>query len=157
MIMKELTVTSESFSHNGMIPARYTCDGADISPHLKWSGAPLSVQSYVVICDDPDAPAGNWDHWILFNIPPGVTELPEQFTIAEKTSPGIMAGTNDFGTLDYGGPAPPSGVHRYIFKVYALDRTLPLREGVRKKELLGAMEGHILAKGEIMGRYTRKR
>ena len=155
--MDTLTVLSSSFHHNDMIPPKYTANGADISPHLKWTDGPAGTRSYAVICDDPDAPVGNWNHWILFNIPPEITELHEDFLVSLKPSPSMRAGTNDFRKLDYGGPAPPGGVHRYFFKVYALSEMLNLKEGARRSDLLQAMEGKILGAGEIMGRYTRER
>ncbi|HPJ38865.1 MAG TPA: YbhB/YbcL family Raf kinase inhibitor-like protein [Spirochaetota bacterium] len=155
--MDTMTVSSSSFHHNGMIPPKYTADGQDISPHLKWSEGPAGTKSYAIICDDPDAPVGNWNHWILFNIPPEITELHEDFLVSRKPSPSMRAGTNDFRKLDYGGPAPPGGVHRYFFKVYALSEMLNLKEGARRSDLLQAMEGKTLGAGEIMGRYTRER
>lgn len=155
--MDTLAVTSSSFTHNDMISSKYTADGPDISPHLKWSEGPSGTKSYAVICDDPDAPVGNWNHWILFNIPPEITELQEHFLIGKKPSPSIRAGTNDFRKPDYGGPAPPGGVHRYFFKVYALNEMLNLKDGAGRRELLQAMSEKTLASGEIMGRYARKR
>lgn len=151
--MNTLSVQSTAFNHNDMIPSKYTCDGANVSPQMKWSGAPAGTKSYALLCDDPDAPVGDWVHWILFNIPAGTTELPEHFA---KTA-GIKAGITDFRKLEYGGPCPPSGVHRYFFKVFALDTVLTLKEGATKAELLQGMEGHVLAKGELVGRYSRKK
>ncbi len=152
-----MKLQSSAFGPDEMIPSRYTIDGADVSPPLKWSGAPSQTKSFVLICDDPDAPGGNWDHWLLFNIPPDMTELQEQFILQRNRARGIRGGTNDFGSLDYGGPAPPSGTHRYVFKIFALDTMLALREGVRKKELLQAMEGHIITRADLTGKYARKR
>ncbi|MBN1535045.1 MAG: YbhB/YbcL family Raf kinase inhibitor-like protein [Spirochaetes bacterium] len=155
--MKTLTVQSDSFTHNGMIPSKYTCDGQDISPQISWSGAPAETKSYALICDDPDAPVGDWVHWVLFNIPAQTTELPEHFIAKSGAVPGLKAGITDFRRTEYGGPCPPGGVHRYFFKVYALDSLLGLKEGATKRELLQGMEGHILSKGELVGKYTRKR
>ncbi len=154
-IMKTLTVRSDSFSHNDMIPSRYTCDGQDISPHIAWSGAPEETKSFALLCDDPDAPVGDWVHWILFNIPPQITELSEGFSAKGGAIPGIKAGITDFRKTEYGGPCPPGGTHRYFFKVYALDAPLSLKEGATKRDLLRAIEGHILGKGELVGRYAR--
>ncbi len=143
-----MKLTSSSFSHNQMIPQKYTCQGEDINPSLLIEGAPSGTQSFVLIIDDPDAPMGNWDHWIVFNIPPTTTH------VAEKDIPGKQ-GRNDFGKNDYGGPCPPSGTHRYFHKIYALDTMLNLQEGVRKKDIEKAMEGHILAKVELIGLYKK--
>lgn len=147
-MMKELTVMSPVFENNGFIPAKYTCDGDDVNPPLKIEGLPSGTQSLVLIVDDPDAPMGTWDHWIVWNIKP----LEK---IEENSVPGIE-GLNSFNKHSYGGPCPPSGTHRYYFKVYALDTKLNLNPNSRKKDVEKAMEGHILAKGEIVGRYRRR-
>ncbi|MEM2914136.1 MAG: YbhB/YbcL family Raf kinase inhibitor-like protein [Candidatus Bathyarchaeia archaeon] len=147
-MMKELTVMSPVFENNGFIPAKYTCDGDDVNPPLKIEGLPSGTQSLVLIVDDPDAPMGTWDHWIVWNIKP----LEK---IEENSVPGIE-GLNSFNKHSYGGPCPPSGAHRYYFKVYALDTKLNLNPNSRKKDVEKAMEGHILAKGEIVGRYRRR-
>jgi len=156
-VMKTLTVQSASFKSNDMIPPEYTCDGTNISPHIKWSGAPEGTKSFALLCDDPDAPVGDWVHWIAYNIPSNVSELPEHFLVKGGQLPGVKGGTNDFGRLEYGGPCPPSGVHRYFFKIFALDAPLSISEGAKKADLLKSMEGHILARGELIGKYTRKR
>ncbi len=149
-------VTSTAFTEGTMIPAKYTCDGANISPPLAWSGSPATAKSFALICDDPDAPAGTWAHWVVFNLPASVTSLDENVP-ADKTLPnGARQGTNDFRKLGYGGPAPPSGTHRYYFKLYALDTILDLAAGATKPQLLRAMEGHILAQGQLMGTYKRR-
>jgi len=145
--MKELTITSSVFENKGFIPARYTCDGEDVNPPLSIDGVPVRTESLVLIVDDPDAPMGTWDHWVVWNIP-SVTK------IEENSVPGTE-GLNDFRKLSYGGPCPPSGTHRYYFKVYALDKKLDLPSNSRKRDVEKAMEGHILAKGEIMGLYAR--
>ena len=145
--MKELRITSPVFKNNEFIPSNYTCDGDDVNPPLHIQGLPQETQSLVLIVDDPDAPMGTWDHWVVWNIPPAGK-------IEENGIPGVE-GLNDFGRHSYGGPSPPSGTHRYFFKVYALDTKLNLDENSRKKDVEEAMEGHILAKGEIMGLYSR--
>ncbi|MCE5250471.1 YbhB/YbcL family Raf kinase inhibitor-like protein [bacterium] len=155
--MEKLTVTSTVFSAGGSIPSRYTCDGMDISPQLAWSDPPDGTKSFALICDDPDAPAGTWVHWVMYNIPAGVQELSEKMPSQEKLGSGALQGTNDFRRIGYGGPCPPSGTHRYYFKVYALDTMLDLKPGATKQQLLRAMEGHIRAQGELMGRYSRQR
>jgi len=148
-----LKLTSPMFAHGEAIPKLYTCDGEDISPPLVWSDAPAGTQSFALICDDPDAPAGVWDHLILFNIPASATGLPEG--IAERTD-GSVYGKNSWRRLDYGGPCPPSGTHRYFFRLYALDTTLDLKAGASKREVERAMQGHILAQAELLGTYTRR-
>jgi Raf kinase inhibitor-like YbhB/YbcL family protein len=156
IVEQEVTMfklTSAAFVHGEAIPALYTCDGEDLSPPLSWSGAPEATQSYVLICDDPDAPVGVWDHLILFNIPASTNELPQG--IAERTD-GSLYGKNSWRRLNYGGPCPPRGVHRYFFKLYALDTNLTLQEGASKREIERAMEGHILARTELVGTYTHR-
>jgi Raf kinase inhibitor-like YbhB/YbcL family protein len=151
-----LTVTSTAFEEGGMIPVVHTCDGEDSSPPLSWSGVPDGTKSIALISDDPDAPRGTWVHWVLFNIPPDVTELPAEMPSDEKLENGAVHGITDFGRPGYGGPCPPGGTHRYFFKVYALDTKLDLGPGAKKKDLLAAMGGHVLAEGQLMGRYSRK-
>jgi len=146
--MKELTITSSVFGNNGFIPAKYTCDGADVNPPLKIQGIPEGTQSLVLIIDDPDAPMGTWDHWVVWNIPPVEK-------IDEDSVPGIE-GLNSSNKRSYGGPCPPSGTHRYFFKVYALDTKLDLKPNSRKKDVERGIKGHILAKGEIVGLYRRR-
>jgi Raf kinase inhibitor-like YbhB/YbcL family protein len=149
-------ITSTAFKHEGMIPQQYTCDGADISPQLAWSGGPQGVQSFALICDDPDAPVGDWVHWILYNIPPDVHELKEKIANDPMLANGAKHGFNDFRRFGYGGPCPPGGTHRYFFKLYALDSTLTLPAKATKQDVLTAMKGHILAQAELMGKYSRK-
>ena len=151
----ELKVTSTVFQQGGVIPAQYTCDGADISPPLTWTGGPGGTQSYALIADDPDAPVGTWVHWVLYNIPATATSLPENVAKKECLSDGTVQGVNDFKRYGYGGPCPPGGTHRYFFKVYALDTVLKTGPGLTKKKLLREIEGHILGQGELMGTYSR--
>ncbi|MGQ9458922.1 MAG: YbhB/YbcL family Raf kinase inhibitor-like protein [Anaerolineae bacterium] len=151
-----LKVESPAFSPGGDIPRPYTCDGPDLSPPLRWSEPPAGTQSLALICDDPDAPAGTWVHWVLYRIPATVRELPEGVPKRDTLADGSRQGRNDFGKVGYGGPCPPRGPkHRYFFKVYALDVVIDLPPGATKAELLKAMEGHVLAQGELMGRYGR--
>jgi Raf kinase inhibitor-like YbhB/YbcL family protein len=150
-----LQITSPSFSEGGMIPERYTCDGTDVSPELIWAGVPDGVRSLVLICDDPDAPMGTWVHWVLFNIPPEETGLPAAIKSEPSLRNGALHGTNDFRRLGYGGPCPPGGTHRYYFKIYALDIKLSLDSGATKTQVEDAMAGHILAEGQLMGKYKR--
>ena len=144
-------ITSPSFESKQEIPMQYTCDGDNISPSLHWSGAPQKTQSFALIVDDPDAPKGVFVHWIVANIPTAIHELQEDADISH-----FVAGTTSFGTKKYGGPCPPSGTHRYFFKLYALDTLLDISEGITKEKLLTAMNGHILAQAELMGTYKRK-
>ncbi|HEX6290663.1 MAG TPA: YbhB/YbcL family Raf kinase inhibitor-like protein [Herpetosiphonaceae bacterium] len=154
--MQTMTVTSAAFSAHAAIPSQYTCDGTNISPPLAWSGAPSGTQSFALIADDPDAPRGTWVHWVLYNLPASVTQLPENIPALRSLDNGARHGTNDFRKLGYGGPCPPSGSHRYFFKLYALDTQLSLEGGATKQQLLQAMEGHILAQGELIGTYQRR-
>lgn len=147
--MPELKITSPAFQHNGLIPAKYTCDGEDINPALQVEGVPEGTQSLALVVDDPDAPMGTWDHWTVWNIPPSNQ-------VKENSVPGTE-GRNSFRRNNYGGPCPPGGTHRYFFKVYALDVKLTLNPNSNKKDLEKAMQGHVLAKGEIIGKYARKR
>ena len=150
-----IKISSAAFEDGGKIPVRYTCDGNNVSPPLRWSGVPNGTKSLALICDDPDAPMGTWVHWVLFNIPVEVTELPESVPCRPTLLNGAVHGINDFGNYGYGGPCPPKGTHRYYFKIYALDTRVNLKAGATKAQLLHAIEGHILAKGELVGKYTR--
>ena len=151
----EIKLTSTAFEEGGLIPENYTCDGVDFSPPLAWSGVPEGTESLALIFDDPDAPMGTWVHWILFNIPASVNGLPENIPPEREIKTGGMQGMNDFRKIGYGGPCPPGGTHRYYFKLYALDTVLNLNAGATKAQLIKAMEGHILAKGQLMGKYSR--
>jgi len=146
--VQELRVSSPIFQNNQLIPPKYTCDGDDVNPSLRIEGIPREAQALVLIVDDPDAPMGTWDHWVVWNIPPVER-------IEENSVPGIQ-GLNDFNKHSYGGPCPPSGTHRYFFKVYALDMKLNLDPNSRKKDVEKAMKGHILAEGRIVGLYRRR-
>ena len=149
--MGTLKITSTAFSHNEMIPMKYTCDGSDMNPLLAIEGIPENAKTLALIVDDPDAPRGAWVHWVVWNIDPKTKE------IAEGSVPkGALQGMNDFRKLDYGGPCPPSGTHRYFFKLYALDTLLNLEKGSTKADLEKSMKGHILAQAEIIGLYRRK-
>lgn len=158
--MNAFTVSSPSIRHNEPIPARFTCSGEDVSPMLTWAGAPKEAKSFALICDDPDAPSGTWVHWVIFNIPADVTQLPEGLAKSDIVSAvkGAKQGVNDFHKVGYGGPCPPQGhgVHHYHFKLYALDKELNLRPGVTKRQLEDAMRGHILAQTELIGTFERR-
>jgi len=150
-------LTSTAFKEGEPIPVQYSCDGEDISPPLAWGLPPEGTQSFALIIDDPDAPVGTWDHWIVFNIAANTYGLEEGLPITGINQiPGwISVAKNSWGRNDYGGPCPPGGTHRYFFKLYALDTTLNLDENADKKQVLSAMEGHILAETELMGTYSR--
>ena len=155
--MEKLTIESTAFTEGGMIPVQYTCDGKNVSPPLRWGDPPEGTGSFALIGDDPDAPAGTWVHWVVYNIPADVRELPENIPSSEKLPDGTVQGMTDFRSIGYGGPCPPSGTHRYYFKLYALDTMLDLKPGATKQQLLNAMKAHIRAQGELMGRYARQR
>jgi Raf kinase inhibitor-like YbhB/YbcL family protein len=146
-----MKISSPDFSDGAAIPARFTCDGADINPALAIEGVPAPAQSLVLIMDDPDAPRGTWNHWLVWNIPPSVGKIA-----AHSVPAGAVEGRSDFGTAKYGGPCPPSGTHRYYFRLFAIDVNLAIPAGADRKALDKAMSGHVLANGELMGRYSRK-
>jgi len=150
-----LQVTSSAFTPGGVIPKQYTCDGKNISPPLAWAGVPSNAKSLVLIADDPDAPVGTWVHWVVFNIPSAVRELPEAIAPIETLPTGGTQGKSSFGKIGYGGPCPPSGAHRYFFKIYALDTELNLRSASTKDDVVKAMDGHVIAEGQLMGKYQR--
>jgi Raf kinase inhibitor-like YbhB/YbcL family protein len=146
-----MKLTCSAFAECATIPTRYTADGADVSPPLQWNATPAGTASFALICDDPDAPRGTWVHWVLFNLPADLRELPEG--VARDVG---REGMNDFKSLGYGGPSPPKGKpHRYFFKLYVLDAMLELPEGATKAQLEHAMKGHVLASAQIMGTYGR--
>ncbi|RMF89683.1 MAG: YbhB/YbcL family Raf kinase inhibitor-like protein [Methanobacteriota archaeon] len=155
--VQTITLTSTAFEEGGTIPLQHTCDGEDISPSLSWEGIPHGTRSLALIMDDPDAPAGTWVHWVIYNIPGDRAGLPEGVPAEESLADGTLQGTNDFRRIGYGGPCPPRGPpHRYYFKLYALDTALDLPAGASKAELERAMDGHIIGRGELMGRYGRQ-
>lgn len=153
-----LTLFSDDFVRGDIIPVRHTCEGSNISPALTWGDPPDGTRSFALICDDPDTPRGTFVHWVLFNLPPNVRGLAQNVQKVETLSDGSRQGTNDFGKPGYGGPCPPPGhgPHRYFFKLYALDTLLELPSNVTKAEVVEAMDGHILAQGEVMGRFERR-
>jgi Raf kinase inhibitor-like YbhB/YbcL family protein len=150
------TISSPSFHNGGQIPKKFTCEDADVSPELQWTSPPAGTESLALIVDDPDAPAGTWTHWVVFNLPAQSTSLPENVAKADELPGGGYQGRNDFRKLGYGGPCPPAGKpHRYFFKLYALDRKLDLKPGASKQELEQAMQGHVLGQAELFGKYQR--
>ena len=149
-------VTSTVFHEGETIPQKYTADGKDVSPPLSWSASPAGAKSFVLICDDPDAPGGTWTHWLVYNLPADHHEMTEAIPPHDTLSNGAHQGKNSFGKIGYGGPSPPKGKpHRYFFKLYALDAKLELPPGASKQQLEQAMEGHVLDRGEFVGKYGR--
>jgi Raf kinase inhibitor-like YbhB/YbcL family protein len=146
-----MKITSSAFQEGGNIPSKFTCDGSDTSPPLQITGVPSEAKSLVLIADDPDAPSGLFTHWLVWNIP------PQTSSIGEGGAPKGVQGANDFGKSGYRGPCPPPGTHRYSFKIFALDRELELRAGAKRSEVDAAMKGHIIAQGELVGRYARRK
>jgi hypothetical protein len=158
-----IQLRSSAFVDGGMIPKTFTCDGADRSPPLEWSGVPASARSLALLCDDPDAPMGTWSHWVVFNLSPEIRALKEgiaaeqTISVVEGGQPAITArqGRNDFDKAGYGGPCPPSGTHRYFFWLYALDVELELGSTATRADVLKAIQRHILAEGRLIGKYQR--
>jgi len=149
-------LTSSAFGAGQAIPAKYTCTGQDVSPPLSWTDPPPGTQSLALIMDDPDAPAGVWVHWVIYNLPVTSRGLPEAVPARQPELPdGSRQGVNSWNRSGYGGPCPPSGTHRYVFKLYALDTVLSLPAVASKAQLLNAMQGHILAQAELMGTYAK--
>jgi hypothetical protein len=152
-----IKLASAAFEEGNAIPVKHTGQGDDVSPALQWTGVPAGAKSLALICDDPDAPMGTWVHWVIWNIPPEATGLPEAVPQKAELKDGSKQGINDFRQTGYGGPMPPPGkAHRYFFKVYALDTQPDLKPGATKSKLLDAMKGHILAEGQLMGTYQRR-
>src|SRR5438132_8876321 len=148
----KMKIKTTAFQEGGNIPSKFTCDGADANPPLRFEGAPAEAKSLALIADDPDAPGGLFTHWLVWNIDPKTTSVEEN----SAPSNGVQ-GKNDFGKSGYGGPCPPSGTHRYVFKIFALDRQLDLAADSKRAQLDAQMRGHIIAQGELIGRYSRPR
>jgi len=154
---EEIRVSSEAFDNRQAVPRKYTGQGKDISPPLNWESGPKGTETFAIIVDDPDAPGKTWVHWVVYNIPGDVTSLPEGASPGGQLPGEALEGRTDFGKNQYGGPMPPGGEsHRYYFKVYALDSAVDLGEGATKQELLDAMDGHVLANGQLVGTYKKK-
>jgi Raf kinase inhibitor-like YbhB/YbcL family protein len=148
-----LRLTSPAFQNGGIIPDKYSKQGGNISPHLSWTGVPEGTTSLALIVDDPGAPAGTFVHWLVYGIPPGTTELPEHLQSAKELRSGARQGVNGFGGMGYGGPQPPSGTHRYMFHLYALDTDTDMPAGLTREELDGAIQGHVIEEAQLTGRY----
>jgi Raf kinase inhibitor-like YbhB/YbcL family protein len=146
---------SSAFKDGDPIPRQYTCSGVNVSPPLEWSDVPKTAKTLAIIADDPDAPAGTWVHWVVYNLPADTMGIVENLPQDENLKGGGFQGKNDFEKIGYGGPCPPSGTHRYYFRIYALDGDLPLKAGVTKTDVEKAMDGHILGQTQLMGTYKK--
>jgi Raf kinase inhibitor-like YbhB/YbcL family protein len=155
--MTELALTSGAFEDGGSIPRLYSCDGRDLSPPLAWTHPPEKTASFILLVEDPDAPRKTWVHWVLYDLPPTARSLPEGVPPRQTVEGGGVHGVNDFGNLGYGGPCPPSGTHRYVFTLSALDGKLGLPARSTRDEVVAAMDGHTLGQARLVGRYTRNR
>ncbi|MDD5674974.1 MAG: YbhB/YbcL family Raf kinase inhibitor-like protein [Chitinivibrionales bacterium] len=153
----KLEISSKAFTNGNAIPARYTCDGEDVSPPVAWSNIPAACKSLVLICDDPDAPGQMWSHFVCYDIPPSVQGIAEGCPKSDTLPGGGKQGKSDFGAIGYGGPCPPSGTHRYFFKLYALDTMLNLPAGKTKAQIEHAIKRHIIEEAFLFGTYARKR
>ena len=152
-----MRLSSAAFADGGMLPPRFTCDGAGVSPPLAWEDVPDGTEAFALLCEDPDAPSGLFMHWVLWNMPSGSRELAEGVPKDAVLPVGPRQGTNSFGDVGYGGACPPRGdrEHRYFFKLYALDTDLALEPGAKREQLLDAMREHILAEAQVLGKYKR--
>lgn len=154
--VRAMDLKSRAFLHQDYIPSLYTCDSSDYSPYLSWNNVPEGIKSFVLICDDPDAPFKTWIHWVIFNIPKEARSLSENIPKVGRLDDGSIQGKNDFGTIGYRGPCPPQGKpHRYFFTLYAIDTMLSLPAGATKDEVLSAIQNHIKAKAKVLGLYKR--
>jgi Raf kinase inhibitor-like YbhB/YbcL family protein len=156
-MMPEFSLHSTDFVRNDVMPPRFTCSGANVSPALEWGSVPPETESFALICEDPDAPRGLWVHWVIYNIPKNVRGLPQRVETEAELPDGSRQGKNDAGKIGYSGPCPPPGhgPHRYFFRLYALDTRLDLAPGATRGELLGVIEGHVIGQAEVMGRFER--
>ncbi len=155
--MPRFLLKSTAFESGGRIPRVHSCDGKDVSPPLVWTGMPERTASLALIVNDPDAPRGDWVHWVLFDMPAGRRDLPEHVPVKDTIPGGGTHGLNDFGNLGWGGPCPPSGMHRYLFTIYALDAPLKLEARATRDDVVRAMQGHILGLAQLIGKYARGR
>ena len=151
----QLRLISSAFQEGQPIPSQYTCKGVNVSPPLEWGSGPKTAKTITIIADDPDAPGGTWVHWVLYNLPSDNIGLVENLPPTEDLKAGGFQGKNDFGKIGYGGPCPPSGTHRYVFKVYAVDTGLDLKAGATKAEVEKAMEGHVVGQTQLVGTYKK--
>ena len=152
-----MKIASSAFRHDGAIPRKFTCDGDDVSPPIEWSEMPPDAKTVALICDDPDAPKGDFVHWVLFNVPAAAGALPEHLPRRPELADGARQGTNDFGKVGYGGPCPPSGTHHYRFTLYAVDGELHVSPSASRAAVQAALKGHVLASAQLTGTYQRAR
>jgi Raf kinase inhibitor-like YbhB/YbcL family protein len=153
----DMKISSKAFAEGAAIPSKYTCDGANVSPPLGWEQVPEKAASLMLIVHDPDAPAGDWVHWVVYNLPPVPAELPEGVPASETLTNRTLQGRSDFRKIGYGGPCPPGGTHRYYFRLYALDRMLELPAGATRAQVEKAGRPHVLAEAALMGTYARRK
>ena len=152
-----IQLTTTAFTEGNPIPTEFTCDGSDVSPELKWTAVPAGTKSLALVCDDPDAPSGTFVHWVIYGIPPDENQLSKAVPSTPTLGNGARQGKNGFGTTGYRGPCPPrGGPHRYFFRLYALDAAIDAQAGASRAQIDGAMKGHIIAQGQLMGKYQRK-
>lgn len=156
-VANPIALESAAFAAGTSIPSRYTCDGEELSPAVQWEAVPDNTQTLILVVDDPDAPGQAFVHWLVYNLPPATRELSEALPKEPDLALGGVQAKNDFGKHGYGGPCPPSGTHRYVFRLFALDTTLNLQSDTSKQEIIEAMQGHVLASGELIGLYRRQR
>src|SRR5215471_11472832 len=149
------TLTSNAFKEGQPIPRQYTCDGVNVSPGLEWTSVPKTAKTIAIIADDPDAQSGTFTHWVLYNLPSETMGMVENLPATENLKSGGQQGANDFEKIGYGGPCPPSGRHRYFFKIYAVDDELTLKAGAKRADVEKALEGHIVGQAQLMGTYKR--
>ena len=150
-----MVLTSTAFAQGALIPPRYTCDGDDISPPLSWTDVPPATAGFALICDDPDAPSGTWVHWVLYDLPATLRQLPPALPATREPAVGGRHGMTDFGRVGYGGPCPPGGTHRYYFRLYAVGASLGLAAGATRRQVEQAIKGRVLAEAQLMGRFHR--
>ncbi|MBI4782422.1 MAG: YbhB/YbcL family Raf kinase inhibitor-like protein [Oscillatoriophycideae cyanobacterium NC_groundwater_1537_Pr4_S-0.65um_50_18] len=155
VLSSQFRLTSPVFADESLIPAKFTCDGENISPMLQWDQPPTQTKSLALIVEDPDAPGQTFTHWVLYDLPPDTRQLPEKVSPQPFLQAGGLQGKSSFGKYGYGGPCPPSGTHRYLFKLYALDQILDLPPGTTQTDLVEAMQGHVLAEAKLTGKYAR--
>jgi len=152
-----LKLKSTAFEEGELIPSKYSCDGVNVSPPLEWTNVPDGTKSFALILDDPDAPAKTWVHWVIYNLPANQRKLEEHLPTDERLKNGALHGLSDYQKHGYKGPCPPSGTHRYYFKLYALDSVLNLSPSLTKQQLVSAMQGHIIEKAELVGKYSKQK
>jgi Raf kinase inhibitor-like YbhB/YbcL family protein len=153
--VSHMTISSTAFQDSNSIPVEYTCKGQDVSPTLRFDGVPASARSLALIVEDPDAPAGLWVHWVVYNIPPARGGFERAVSRTERLSDGTIQGVGSNGRIGYAGPCPPSGTHRYFFRLYALDSSLTLRPGASRDQLLSTMKGHVIGQATLMGTVSK--